>query len=610
MQSPSTKQHHSRNESTHGSLIPFGIHRKVSLFAGPIFAREALTLPRQFRHYLIRSGYIGLLFVLIWTAGQTTFGFQDVRGISAMASFGNLVFQILGFVQLTLVLFFSLLFTAGNIAQEKDRQTLILLLMTDLSNHEIVLGKLLSSLLQVGTLILTSVPVFIFLRMLGGVGTDQVLWLIALCVVTAMLSGSWAAMVALWREKTFQTLSTSVLGVVVFLGLLETLIAIVPPDSAASDWLAVFSPYRALIGIMSPLADESAIGVSAVSALDSIVALGLLAAVMSGISIQRLRVWNPSRSIFIQPETTTDDSEGGETRQVVRHRRIWSNPVIWREIRTRAYGRRMIVIKLAYLVMAAFVFQQSIIGGSDGELVLGMLSRPAFAFVGLSILGLMLINAQAVTCITNERDAKTLDLLVATDITAKEFVYGKLGGVFYNTAELALIPLGIVGWFAFQVGTSAEDCVYLAFGFLVLVAFAAMLGLHSGLGRESSRQAIASSMGTIFFLFVGIFILLILLVETRGSFANQIQAFLLFILAGGLGLVQLLTHHNPSPALRLAGGLLPLITFYAITTFLLQGTLGVCLSVAVAYGFTTLAMLIPAVSEFDVALGRSTVDQG
>ena len=98
-----------------------------------------------------------------------------------------------------------------------------------------------------------------------------------------------------------------------------------------------------------------------------------------------------------------------------------------------------------------------------------------------------------------------------------------------------MIPLGIVGWFAFQVGTSAEDCVYLAFGFLVLVAFAAMLGLHSGLGRESSRQAIASSMGTIFFLFVGIFILLILLVEARGSFANQIQAFLLFILGAIYG---------------------------------------------------------------------------
>ena len=579
------------------------------MFAGPIFARDALTLPRQFRHYLIRSGYIGLLFVLIWTAGQTTFGFQDVRGISAMASFGNLVFQILGFVQLTLVLFFSLLFTVGNIAQEKDRQTLILLLMTDLSNHEIVLGKLLSSLLQVGTLILASVPVFIFLRMLGGVGTDQVLWLIALCAVTAVLSGSWAAMVAFWREKTFQTLATSVLGVVVFLGLLEALIAIVPPDSVASDWLAVCSPYRALVGIMSPLASQSATGVGQVSAVDSIVALGLLAAVMIAVTIQRLRVWNPSRSVFIQPETTKDSSEG-EARQVVRHRRIWSNPVIWREIRTRAYGRRMIVIKLAYLLMAAFVFQRSIIGGGGQELVLGMLSRPAFAFVGLSILGLMLINAQAVTSITSERDGKTLDLLLATDISAGEFIYGKLGGIAYNTRELILVPLALAAWQAAAGDMLWETFAFMTLGFLILVAFAAMLGLHSSLTFEGSRAAIGNSLGTLFFLFIGIFVFLMLLVEASGSLASQLLSFVVFIGLGSICLWASLTHKNPSPALTLAAGWLPFMTFYSITEFLREGTLSVCLAIVAVYGFTSLAMLVPAVSAFDVALGRTTGDRG
>ena len=41
----------------------------------------------------------------------------------------------------------------------------------------------------------------------------------------------------------------------------------------------------------------------------------------------------------------------------------------------------------------------------------------------------------------------------------------------------------------------------------------------------------------------------------------------------------------------------------------LRGTLGVCFSVLMAYGFTTVAMLIPAISEFDTALGRSTLDK-
>lgn len=580
------------------------------MIAGPIFSREALTLPRQLRHYLIRSGYIGLLFVLLWTAGQTTFGFQDVRGISAMASFGNLVFQILGFVQLTLVLFFSLLFTAGNISQEKDRQTLILLLMTDLSNREIVLGKLLASLLQVGTLILASVPVFVLLQFFGGVDIAQILWLIAVCVVTAALSGSWAALVAFYREKTFQTLATAVLGVVVYIGFIEAVMAVLPSGSNVAYCFGIFSPFRALTHIMSPLADPVVGTVHGVSAIDSVGAMLFLSVLMTGIAIRQVRVWNPSRAVFIQPEATSETDEAGETRSVVRHRRIWSNPVIWREIMTRAYGRRTVMIKVLYLAIVGFIFYQAVSSESDGELVLGMLSGPAASFLGICLLSLLLINAQAVTAITTERDGKTLDLLVATDVTAKEFVYGKLGGILYNTKELALVPIGIAVWFLASGSMSVEDSIFLTVGLLVLTAFVSMLGLHSGLGFASSRRAIANSMGTVFFLFIGIFILMILLVETRDSFASQFPAFAIFIGVGGVGLVQSLTYHNPSQALRLAGFSLPFITFYALTTFLLEGTLGVCLAVTVAYGFTTLAMLVPAVSEFDTALGRSTFDKG
>ena len=575
------------------------------MIAGPIFSREVLTLPRQFRHYLIRSGYIGLLFVLLWTAGQVTFGFQDVRGISAMAGFGQQVFQILAFVQLSLVLFFSLLFTAGNIAQEKDRQTLILLLMTDLSNHEIVLGKLFASVLQVGTLILISAPVFFFLQLLGGIAVHQIFWLIAICFATALLAGSWAAVIAFLKEKTFQTLATSVLGLVVYLGAIEAIVALSPAHSIIAEWATVFSPFRAVLEITSPLANPLIATPGSLPAMDSVIALSLLSGALSAISINRLRVWNPSRKLFVQPETETGADESGVATTAVRHRRIWSNPVIWREMRTRAYGRRVVFIKLAYLLMAA-----TVLTGESDELILGMVSRPVFAFVSLGILGLMLINAQAATSITSERDGQTLDLLVATDISAKEFVYGKLGGVFYNTKELALVPLAIAAWFVAEGSMSLENGIYLGIGFLSLVAFAAMLGLHSGLVFWSSRQAIANSMGTIFFLFIGIFILMILLVETRGSFGNQIGAFILFIGVGSLGLGQSLTFRNPSPALWMAGGLLPVLTFYAITTFLLGGTLGVSLAIAAAYGFTTLAMLVPAVSEFDVALGRSTSDKG
>ena len=83
-----------------------------------------------------------------------------------------------------------------------------------------------------------------------------------------------------------------------------------------------------------------------------------------------------------------------------------------------------------------------------------------------------------------------------------------------------------------------------------------------------------------------------------------------FIGLGSIGLFMSLTHKNPSSALTIAAAMLPFLTFYALTLFLLDGTLGVCFWICVAYGFATVAMLIPAISDFDVALGRTTHDAG
>ena len=110
------------------------------MFAGPLFSRELLTTPRHVQHFVLRAGYVGALLILMYTAGQATFGWHQVRNPGDMARFGNLLFQLFSMVQLALVAFFGPLFAASRVAQEKDRQTLVLLLMTDLRNGELVLG--------------------------------------------------------------------------------------------------------------------------------------------------------------------------------------------------------------------------------------------------------------------------------------------------------------------------------------------------------------------------------------------------------------------------------------------------------------------------------------
>ena len=44
---------------------------------GPIFVREWLTVPRRARHYVLRSAYLGILWVLGLTAWQATVGWSQ-----------------------------------------------------------------------------------------------------------------------------------------------------------------------------------------------------------------------------------------------------------------------------------------------------------------------------------------------------------------------------------------------------------------------------------------------------------------------------------------------------------------------------------------------------
>ena len=574
------------------------------MLAGPIFSREALTAPRSLRHFLIRSGYVAALFVLMYTAAQATFGWQDVRSVGDIARFGGLVFQLFSLVQLSLILFFALLFAAGSVAQEKDRQTLILLLMTDLRDRELVMGKLLASLLIVGVLLLVSVPVFALIYMLGGVGLDQIAWSLTLCAAAALAAGSWGALVAFWREKTYQTLAFGVLGLLLFLGVVEAVVALSGVESPIAGAAALFNPYRAMFRILAPLSESTGLDPVRVSALPSVLAMLGLAVAFNAITTWRLRVWNPTRVMEITRKE--EDSE----RLRARSRTVWSNPVIWREIRTRAYGHRVALIKFAYIVLAAFAVAYLLRGEAGTGLILGMVSPIGFAFISLSLVSLMILNAQAVTALTSERDGKTLELLLVTDITAGEFIFGKLGGILYNTKEMLLVPIALAAWFAWSGTVTWEHLLYLAIGYLVLVCFAAMLGLHSGLSYDNSRAAIANSLGTMFFLFIGIFIFIMLLVEAASSFFLQFQSFILFILVGSIALWASLSHRNPSQALAIAAFTLPFITFYALTEFLLGGSLGVCLAIVAAYGFTTIAMLVPAISEFDLAFGRATLEHG
>lgn len=609
---------------------------------GAIFVREWLTVPRRPRHYVVRVAYLGLLWVLGLTAWQVLVGWERSATLGDTARFGSVLFYVLTYwVQLPVLLFFAALASASTIAREKDRRTFVLLLMTDLRNYEIVLGKLLGSLFQIFFLLAGMTPVLALLILLGGISPEQVGQAVLIMAATALAAGSLGSLVALWREKTFPALALTVLFLVLYLCLVQALgeLPILVSwfssgdrssySAATESWQSWLDPFQALNSVLEQSAHAEA-GVAPAYGFAGVMIL--LSILLNAWAIVRLRVWNPSGEPIMQRERPGEEDEEADRSKAHAApgpvRQVWANPILWREMRTRAYGRLSFLIQAAYYVVFCLICYWALAplwtSGSASHFF------AARGLVPLSILSLLLVSAQAATAITSERDTGALDLLLVTDLTPKEFIFGKLWGILYNTKSYILFPLALVIVYAYfgmlatpppahpelALSRNIEAAVCIEIGALVVLAFAAVLGVHVSLRTINSQQAIINTLGTIFFLSVGTGVC-IWLIQINGRFESQWFSFIFFLAAGIGGLWWVLSADRPSAALTLASFLCPPAVFYSVTSVLVgkPGTeqsadpLIPFLVVAGAFGFTVAAMLVPLLSEFDVALGRTTAGQ-
>ncbi|MDP6445369.1 MAG: ABC transporter permease, partial [Pirellulaceae bacterium] len=553
--------------------------------------------------------------------------------VGDMARFGSILFQILAPIQLALITFLSAQTAASAISQEKDRRTLLLLLMTRMSNRELVLGKLGASLLNIWTMCLAALPVLLSITLFGGVSLEQVAQVFLVTLTTSLSAGSVGALVAFWREKTFQTLAMTALAILIWLGAWEAVHWLSGQQTiagiTAAELSTAMSPIRAIFAASRPSFGSSTFWLDAQVAAFLAASLAI-SALLNTISIVFVRRWNPSREVRpgqaeeasgsiwgaehdLASESPADARDGHVDARVraasTESRQVWNNPVLWREVCTWAYGRKVIVIRVAYLLLFAMtaaalyaIVSTSESSGAQLQAVIPDAAKPLAPFL---LVSLVIINALAVTSVTNERDGQALDLLLVTDLSSKEFVFGKLWGVFYVAKEMLLLPLLLVLAICWYGVIGVETLLFLLAGQLVMVVFATTLGLHCGMTYANSRTAVGVSLGTLFFLFLGVVTCMVMMISFSGSFQTQLPPFLAFILGGGVGLYVALGSRNPSQAILLASLLLPIATFHAITSFLLGHSMTVFIVTTAIYGFTVAAMMMPAIGEFDIAMGRT-----
>ena len=117
------------------------------------------------------------------------------------AALGESYFYAIIGVELTLVMLAAPAATAGAICVDRARGTLTHMLVTDLTDPEIVLGKLAARLLPILGLVACTWPVLAICSLLGGIDPTALTLAFAIILAVALLGCTMALALSVWARK-------------------------------------------------------------------------------------------------------------------------------------------------------------------------------------------------------------------------------------------------------------------------------------------------------------------------------------------------------------------------------------------------------------------------
>ena len=181
----------------------------MRLGPGPVFAYEWLTTTRRWQLYALRAVFLAFVLsgmIVAWTTDPTRSRPGQYVSIQTLAGYAQKLFFTIVTIELSLVLLAAPAATAGAVCLDKARGTLDHMLATDLSNAEIVLGKLGVRLIPVLALIACLLPLSALTSLLGGIDPLALLGSFLTSVACAFLGCSLAMALSVWGRKTHEVL--------------------------------------------------------------------------------------------------------------------------------------------------------------------------------------------------------------------------------------------------------------------------------------------------------------------------------------------------------------------------------------------------------------------
>lgn len=455
----------------------------------PLFLRELHEQSARPRTYVARVIYaLALYGITLWQASdQLSVARTYGSGVQVLGSGGRIFQTIVGW-QYAGVLLVMPVITAGAIAGERERNTLLLLLGTHLSPLEIVLQKLASRMLVMLSLIAMSIPLMAFAYSLGGVDEQELSLHVASLILTALLIGAYSMF---WSARSSST-TGAMLGTLLTFPLLL---------------LITGCCCGQMIGAVLFTGGQSqgATGYVAVYGLASVIGTVIFLSMATDIMINRIEL--PSKGLVGEAFHTADQVFhnanqvfGGIELVSDRQTLPTDRPVAWLSLRGRALSKLSHQVRVVLLmeIVACFALIPLLADARWGG---RWESRTGGMVMFLELVALLFVTTSASGMIPGWRGRETLPVLATTPLESRAILSQAMHGL-HRLILLLTIPLATILLARMYVFHMSAESLINALGWLFGATsgllMSAWLAVAVSLHVKTQLQSLLFSVGLVF----------------------------------------------------------------------------------------------------------------
>ena len=470
---------------------------------GPMLWYDLVRTGRRVRTYLIRGAYLLILLAVLWMLYLNAWPHSGYRGAplnSQIARFAeNFLYTFLT-TQYVLMVLLTPAYTAGAIAEEKQKKTIQFILATDLRSHEIVLGKLGARMAHLGLLLLAGLPVLSAVQFLGGVDPHLILAGFAGTAVTLASTagvGILASVVARPSRAALFLAYGAVLAYVVAccLGLfVQSWLPRQPFYAGAAsgpfsivNLIDVIEAGNPVVAVQNAFTSADPFETALLQSLGAYALFHGIVAVATTLTA----------SVLLRRACLREPKPPG-VKAAARRPPVGEQPMVWKEVHAeRGPVRRWFVFLAIGLLVGASMLPLVWEWYEDSQWNHSWAAWRESLNIWVRVVGtitacltLIGVAVQAAYSIRTERDRETFDSLLTSPLSSEDILYGKwLGSI--------LSVRWMLPWLAFIWGVGVLGCglnllavPLLVLAWCVYAAAMASLGLWFSLVSRTSMRAV------------------------------------------------------------------------------------------------------------------------